>query len=91
MNSPRRWGRFPKDVAHELGVSERTARNYAGKPHQYFKLYRLRGRTGVQLVADLDEVNAAMRSVRGRTAKAGYGSYGGALIVDLVEVEQVDQ
>jgi hypothetical protein len=75
----RRLGSFAQAGA-EHHVSERTMRNYLGKG--YFKAYRMRGISGVLL--DLDEVDAALKKLPKRLAKAGLGSYGPkAEIVDL--------
>lgn len=53
-------------------VSERTIRNYIAKG--YFPAYRTSGIRG--LVVDLNEVEAAMRRLPARRAKAAFGSYG---------------
>ena len=58
-------------ATHEA-VSERTIRNYIGKG--YFPAYRMPGVRG--LFVDLNEVEAAMRRLPARRAKAAFGSYG---------------
>jgi hypothetical protein len=75
---PLRLGSFAQ-AAKEQDVSERTMRNYLAK--KYFRGYRMRGIHGVLL--DLDEVDAALRLLPRRLAKAGFGSYGGAEIIDI--------
>ena len=78
LSPRRRLGTFAQ-AAKEHGVSERTVRNYHRK--LYFPAYKMRGIPGVLL--DLDEVNASLRRLPKRLAKAGYGSYGGGEVIDL--------
>jgi hypothetical protein len=73
---PRRWGTFAH-AAREQGVSERSVRNYLAKG--YFPAYRMRGIKGVLL--DLDEIEAAMRKLPSRLAKAGVGAYGPKAVI----------
>lgn len=59
-------------AAESYGVTPRTFRNYIGKG--LFPAYRVRGQRG--LLVDLNEVEAAMRRLPARKAKAAFGSYG---------------
>lgn len=61
-----------QQCANHQGVSDRTIRNYIGKG--FFPAYRMPGRRG--LLVDLIEVEAAMRRLPARVAKAAVGSYG---------------
>lgn len=59
-------------AARLYGVSARTFRNYVGRG--LFPAYRMPGVRG--LLLDLNEVEAAMRRLPARAAKAAFGSYG---------------
>src|SRR5215207_3900131 len=69
-----------EDAPPRFGVTQRTFRNYVAKG--YFAAYRMPGVRG--LVLDLDEVEAAMRRLPARRAKAGLAAYGpNAKIVNI--------